>query len=92
MNHAFAAEFRKVEDRQREGEPVRVVIASRHYETDRDDLWNALTDAERLPRWFAPISGELKLGGSYQLEGNAGGTILRCDAPDHFEITWEYGG
>ena len=27
-----------------------------------------------FPRWFLPISGELRLGGRYQLTGNAGGT------------------
>ena len=44
------------------------------------------------PRWFLPVSGELKLGGRYQLEGNAGGTIERCHRPDSFSATWEYGG
>ena len=39
-----------------------------------------------------PISGDLKLGGRYQLEGNAGGTITRCDPPTHLALTWEYGG
>ena len=47
---------------------------------------------ERIPRWFLPISGELKVGGSYQLEGQAGGTILTCDPPKNFTATWEYGG
>ena len=39
-----------------------------------------------------PITGELKLGGKYQLEGNAGGTVERCDPPKSFFVTWEYGG
>ncbi|HEY7881436.1 MAG TPA: polyketide cyclase, partial [Streptosporangiaceae bacterium] len=39
-----------------------------------------------------PVSGELKLGGRYQLEGNAGGTIEGCDPPKSFFATWEYGG
>ncbi len=89
---AFGAEFREVQDRAREGQEVRVVVASRSYSTDRNDLWRALTDAERIPRWFLPVSGELKLGGRYKLEGNAEGSILTCTPPEEFEITWEYGG
>ncbi len=32
------------------------------------------------------------IGGHYQLEGNAGGEILACDAPRTLRITWEYAG
>jgi hypothetical protein len=42
---------------------------SQSYDTDQDDLWDAVTNIERIPRWFLPISGDLKVGGSYQLEG-----------------------
>lgn len=89
---AFGAEFREVRDGTREGEPIRGVIATRVYSTDRDDLWNALTDDERLPRWFLPVTGELELGGRYQLQGNAEGSILTCDPPAELEVTWEFGG
>ncbi|MEO1310004.1 MAG: SRPBCC family protein [Pseudomonadota bacterium] len=89
---ALGAEFREVQDLLHDGKPARVVAASRVYATDQHDLWDALTNAERIPRWFSPITGDLRLGGRYQLEGNAGGTITRCDPPDAFEATWEYGG
>ncbi len=94
MNYenAFGAEFREVQDRTRDGQPVRAVIATRLYGTDRGDLWNALTDAERIPRWFLPVTGQLELGGRYQLEGTAAGSILKCDAPEELEITWEFSG
>ena len=36
--------------------------------------------------------GGLQLGGHYQLEGNAGGTIEQCDPPNSFAATWEFGG
>ncbi len=90
--NAFGAEFRELKERDHEGQTVRVMTASRAYKTDRDDLWNALTSAERLPRWFLPISGELEVGGRYQLEGNAGGSILECNQPETLDVTWEYGG
>ena len=44
-------------------------------------MWDAVTSAERIPRWFLPISGDLRLGGRYQLEGNAGGEVLECAPP-----------
>lgn len=87
----LGAEFREVQDRVHEGKPARVVAASRTYATDQEDLWDALTNKERIPRWFLPITGDLKLGGRYQLEGNAGGTITRCDRPDALDLTWEFG-
>jgi uncharacterized protein YndB with AHSA1/START domain len=71
---------------------ARIVTIGQTYDTNQDDLWDAMTSAERLPRWFLPVSGELRLGGRYQLEGNAGGTVERCDPPKSFFATWEYGG
>jgi uncharacterized protein YndB with AHSA1/START domain len=85
-------EFRQYLEREHEGQPARVVVATRTYDTDREDLWEALTSAERLPRWFLPIEGDLRLGGRYQLKGNAGGTITRCDPPEALDLTWEFGG
>jgi len=69
-----------------------VATIGQSYDTDQDDLWDAVTNIERIPRWLMPISGDLKLGGSYQLEGQAGGTVLTCDPPKNFTATWEYGG
>lgn len=86
------AVHREVIDRQRDGLPARVVLASRTYDAGIDDVWDALTNIERIPRWFLPISGDLRLGGRYQLEGNAGGEITRCEPPKSFNITWEFGG
>lgn len=82
---------REVRTGSRDGTSTRIAIASRTYRTDPADLWDALTNPERLPRWFAPVSGDLVLGGTYQVEGNAGGTVERCDAPTSFAVTWEMG-
>ena len=46
----------------------------------------------RLPRWFAPVEGDLKIGGRYQVENNAGGEIVQCEPPRMFSLTWEFGG
>jgi len=88
---SLGAVIREVAVREHQGKPARAVIAARSYDTDMDDLWDALTSAERIPRWFLPISGDLKLGGRYQFQGNAGGEITRCEPPRLFSVTWEYG-
>ncbi|MGW0181338.1 SRPBCC family protein [Nocardia sp. NPDC003345] len=82
---------REIRTGERQGMPTKIAIARRTYPTDRDDLWNALTDADRLPRWFLPVTGELRIGGKYQLEGNAGGVVEECEPPDRFAVTWEMG-
>ena len=87
---AFGAEFREVQDRTRDGQPVRAVIASRVYATECADLWSALTEAERRDRWFPPVTGEFEWGGRFQIEGNAAGSILKCTPPEELEVTWEF--
>jgi uncharacterized protein YndB with AHSA1/START domain len=83
---------REIRSGSRDGAPTKIAIARRTYPTDQADLWHALADADRIPRWFLPISGDLHVGGRYQLEGQAGGVIERCDEPESFAVTWEYGG
>ena len=83
---------RTIRTGEREGAPTQTLAAERTYDTPIEDLWDALTSAERIPRWLMPISGELRLGGRYQLEGNAGGEITTCEPPRRLAVTWEYGG
>jgi uncharacterized protein YndB with AHSA1/START domain len=92
MAKVYGSEFRRVENRDYLGKPALVAIAIRSYDTTVDDLWDAITTPQRLSRWFLPIEGDLKLGGRYQLKGNAGGTITRCDRPEALDVTWEYMG
>lgn len=82
---------RTVSETERDGKPARAVTLSRTYRTSVDDLWDAATNPERLPRWFLPVTGDLEPGGRYQLEGNAGGTIEQCDPPSFLALTWEFG-
>jgi uncharacterized protein YndB with AHSA1/START domain len=90
--HQINAVQRRVGARTMEAGEARTVVVSQAYDAAIEDVWDACTSAERIPRWFLPVSGELKLGGRYQLEGNAGGTIERCDPPESFFVTWEFGG
>lgn len=90
--HKAGLVTRTVETVDRDGRPAKLLTASRDFPTAIDDLWDAVTNIERIPRWFTPVTGELRPRGRFQLEGNAGGEVLACDPPRRFEITWEYGG
>ena len=90
--HQINAVQRRVGSRMLAAGEARVVTISQTYPASLDDVWDACTNAERIPRWFLPISGELRLGGRYQFEGNAGGTVERCEPPHSFAATWEFGG
>lgn len=83
---------RTVGRRTFEAGEARTITIVRTYDAALDDVWDACTNVERIPRWFLPVSGELRVGGRYALEGNASGTIQTCDPPRGFTATWEYGG
>jgi uncharacterized protein YndB with AHSA1/START domain len=90
--HEINAVRRQVGSRMLEAGEARTVTIIRTYDAPVDDVWDACTNPVRISRWFLPISGELRVGGRYQLAGNAAGTIERCDPPRSFSATWEYGG
>ncbi|MDN5750730.1 MAG: SRPBCC domain-containing protein, partial [Pseudonocardia sp.] len=65
-----------------------VQTISQSYPTTVDDLWAACTQPDRLARWlFAPVGGDLRLGGRYHVEGNASGEVVACDPPRSFTLT-----
>ena len=57
-----------------------------------ENLLDAVTSAERFPRWLLPVSGRLEPGGRFQLEEYAGGTIGNCEPPSYVGLKWEFGG
>ncbi len=61
------------------------------YDTGIDDLWHACTRPERLARWIAEVSGDLRVGGRIQAvftsTWSGPARIDACDAPDHLLIT-----
>jgi len=63
------------------------------YPTDAADLWDAVTDIDRLGRWMARYEGDLLLGGTWRALSADGslfttGTVLACDEPNSFVTTW----
>ena len=65
------------------------------YDTDIDDLWDACTRPERVARWIAEVSGDLRVGGSIHATFTSGWTgparIEICDGPQHLLLTMEPG-
>lgn len=88
----ISAVERRIGDRTLPAGHARVLTIAQTYDAPVADVFDACTNPERIPRWFLPVSGDLSLGGRYQLEGNASGTVERCDPPHGFAATWEFGG
>jgi uncharacterized protein YndB with AHSA1/START domain len=63
----------------------------RTYDAAVEDVWDACTDPDRLSRWLAPVEGDLRVGGKFQLKDNAGGEILACEQPHRIKVTWAFG-
>lgn len=96
VQHQVQAVTRRYRTEDREGEASHVQTLAQTYPAPLEDVWEAVTTGERIARWFLPVSGDLRLGGHYQLEGNAGGTVLECTPPAGgtagYRVTWEFGG
>ncbi|MGY1620119.1 SRPBCC family protein [Geodermatophilus sp. SYSU D00691] len=84
----IAAAHRAVARRGSGDDEEVAVRLSRSYDADVEDVWDAITDPERLRRWFAPVGGRLRQGGEFQVEGNVGGEIRRCEPPRQLTVTW----
>ena len=63
------------------------------YNTGIDDLWDACTAPERLARWIAEVSGDLRVGGtihaSFTSTWTGPGRIDMCEPPHHLLLTME---
>ncbi len=73
-----------------------VVRMMGRYDTDIDDLWSALTDAQRLARWIAEVEGDFRLGGDFRATFTSGwegsGRVDMCEPPRHLLVTMTPGG
>ena len=65
------------------------------YDTDIHDLWEACTTPERLARWIAEVSGDLREGGTvhavFTSTWSGPARVEACDAPHHLLLTTEPG-
>jgi uncharacterized protein YndB with AHSA1/START domain len=64
-----------------------VVRMEDRFDTGIDDLWGALTDPDRLARWYGKVEGELSQGGEFTvriaLAGERAGRVEACEPPQH---------
>jgi uncharacterized protein YndB with AHSA1/START domain len=88
---ALAQTGRTVADSELRSAPAHTVELRRALRAPVADVWEACTRPERVRRWFLPLTGDLRPGGSFQLEGNAGGTITTCEPPHRLQLTWQFG-
>jgi Activator of Hsp90 ATPase homolog 1-like protein len=79
---------RRVEQQHSETGEVVTVTLERRYPAEVADVWQAITDPERVRRWFLPLAGDLRPGGRFQLEGHASGDIMTCEPPRHLLVTF----
>ncbi|MFJ6132349.1 SRPBCC family protein [Janibacter terrae] len=74
---------------------VPVVHVEDVYDTDIDDLWDAITEPARLGRWVASVEGDLRPGGlfraSFTSGWDGGGRVEVCEAPHRLLLTMEPG-
>lgn len=74
-----------------------IVRMEDRFPTDVDDLWQALTDPDRLGRWLGEFDGELRLNGDFRARFFASGwegsgRVDVCEPPHHLLVrTWQTG-
>ena len=60
------------------------------YDTSVADLWSAISEPDRLARWLAVVSGDLRVGGTLRMRFTSSwegtGEVLVCDAPHHLVV------
>ncbi|MGY1731109.1 SRPBCC family protein [Geodermatophilus sp. SYSU D01045] len=79
---------REVARRGGDDDELVAVTVRRRYPAAPEDVWEAVTDPARLARWFAPVTGDLREGGTFAVEGNADGEIRECTPPSTLVLTW----
>ena len=68
-----------------------VVRMEERLDADVDEVWSALTEPERLARWYGEVEGELRAGGTFRAHLHASGwegtsRIEECEPPRRFVV------
>jgi uncharacterized protein YndB with AHSA1/START domain len=71
---------------------VGVVRIEDRYDTNIDDLWAAITDPDRLARWYGHLEGDLRPGGAFRLyleadDVESAGRVEVCEPPRRLLVT-----
>jgi uncharacterized protein YndB with AHSA1/START domain len=76
----------------RSAEAAGVVRIEDRYDTTIDDLWDALTDPDRLARWYGQVGGDLRAGGEFRTylaadDIESTGRVEACEPPRRLLVT-----
>ncbi|GAB3405864.1 SRPBCC family protein [Flindersiella endophytica] len=75
---------------------ARALLIRRHYAATAAEVWDAWTRPERLRRWFAEVSGELKQGGTAVVdmtdEIRVQCRIEVCEPSERLRVQWVHPG
>jgi uncharacterized protein YndB with AHSA1/START domain len=68
-----------------------IVRVEERFDTNRDDVWSALTAPPRLVRWFGQVEGEPHLGGECRvhiaLSGQHVAQVDACEQGERLQLT-----
>jgi len=69
-----------------------VVRIEDRYDTTIDDLWAAITEHDRLARWYGQVEGDLQLGGAFRMylaadDIESTGRVEACEPPRRLLVT-----
>jgi uncharacterized protein YndB with AHSA1/START domain len=73
------------------------VRLERRYVATTQEIWDAISTPERLRRWFAEVSGDLRQGGEFLVVFGEGddnlsrGRVIDCQPLSRLEVTWSFG-
>jgi uncharacterized protein YndB with AHSA1/START domain len=65
---------------------ARTATFRRTYDADVADVWDACTNPDRLRRWYQPVVGDLRVGGTFTQGEMGGGRIVVCEAPQLLQV------
>ncbi|MFI6027952.1 SRPBCC domain-containing protein [Amycolatopsis magusensis] len=67
---------------------ARAAVLKRRFGAPAEKVWEAITTPDRIDRFFLPLDGDLREGGTYAFTGQASGRILLCNAPNVLRVAW----
>jgi uncharacterized protein YndB with AHSA1/START domain len=90
--HPVEETERELGQRKIAGGEAHSAIMRRVYPAPIGEVWSAITEPDRINRFFLPVSGDLREGGHFSIEMNADGEILKCDEPHLLRLSWSAQG
>ena len=85
--HALAEPEPELRRRRIGAGEARVAVFKRTYDAPIEDVWDACTNPDRLRRWYVPITGDLRVGGTFQQSPMGSGVITHCAAPRELKLS-----